>query len=214
MDTFQTLGVTLIGIIPGASAVWAFERHAGSWGLKSPDRLYRFIGTSALVELFFAPVTYWLWTGKFHEYISARSPVPIGYWIVLLSYLVIPGAVGFWLGTRVESKKSRIGRVIRGPNAAPTAWDHMFRENPDGIIRVKLKSGTWLAGLYGPSEGRLAYASSYPESQSLLLLKTVVVDAVTGSFEIDDSLPVFLDTMILIEWTEIEYLLFDWRNDQ
>jgi hypothetical protein len=211
MDTFQALGVTLVGIIPGAWAVWAFERHAGSWGLRSPDRIYRFVGTSALIGLFFAPVTYWLWTGKFHSDLSSQASVPPGYWLVLFSYLVIPGAVGFWLGKKVESRQSRIGRWIRGPNAAPTAWDHLFGENTDGIVRVKLKSGTWLGGLYGPSDERLAYASSYPAEQSLLLLKTVKIDALTGSFELVDSLPVFDNTMVLIEATEIEYLLFDRR---
>ncbi len=212
MDTFQALGVTLIGIIPGAAAVWSYERHAGSWGLKSPDRLYRFIGTSAIIALFFAPISYWLWTGPFHADISSRHYVPIGYWFVLIAYLVIPATIGYWLGTRVESTNSSIGKIIRGPNAAPTAWDHMFRSKPDGIIRIKLKSGTWLAGIYGPNEDRFAYASSYPEPPSLLLSRAIDVDALTGAFKLEAGFPVFLSTSILIEWEEIEYVLFDRGN--
>ncbi|WP_181763959.1 DUF6338 family protein [Streptomyces albidus (ex Kaewkla and Franco 2022)] len=58
---------------------------------------------------------------------------------------------------------------LRGSGAVrtqtPTAWDHAFRRRGHCFVRIRLKSGRWLAGWYGEK----AYASSYPEPADLYL---------------------------------------------
>lgn len=60
-DTFQCLAVLALAFLPGALYVWAFERQAGAWGIKLSDRLFRFVGFSALAHALLAPLTYRLW---------------------------------------------------------------------------------------------------------------------------------------------------------
>ena len=68
-------------------------------------------------------------------------------------------------------------RVITGSNPAPRAWDYLFGLRPEGWIRLKLKSGGWLAGAYAVQEDDLrSYASGYPEKQDLFLVDMAEVD--------------------------------------
>jgi hypothetical protein len=58
-ETFQSLAVLVLALLPGSLYVWAFERQAGAWGIRLADRLFRFVGFSAVLHALIAPITYW-----------------------------------------------------------------------------------------------------------------------------------------------------------
>jgi hypothetical protein len=98
----------------------------------------------------------------------------------------------------------------RGPTRAPRAWDHLFGSRPDGWIRLRLRSGSWLAGAYAKRpDGSRSYAAGYPEEQDLYLIEAMDVDPDTGEFRFGDhGYPVSRGSGILVRWSEVEYLEF------
>ena len=50
LETFQSLAVLVLALLPGALYVWALERQTGAWGIRLSDRLFRFVGFSAVLH--------------------------------------------------------------------------------------------------------------------------------------------------------------------
>jgi Family of unknown function (DUF6338) len=230
--------------LPGALAVWAFERRAGEWGLRRPDRVLRFAGASAILQALAAPLTFLLW----RHYVHAADWIDGGHlpwllWLALVSYAVIP----WWLGSscaRIISPQPRVARTISArklrllrrvaqlghfaqirrftryrirrrisrwrtrlaESRPPRAWDAFFARRPDGWLRLRLKSGTWIGGAYTGG----SYAAGYPHApQDLYLAAVAEVDPESGQFEFDETGRVLLrESGVLIRWEEIEYLEF------
>ncbi len=66
MDTFEALAITTLAVLPGALFTWSFEREVGNWGAGLADRVYRFVGFSAMFHAVFAYPEYLLWTNYLH----------------------------------------------------------------------------------------------------------------------------------------------------
>ncbi len=96
-----------------------------------------------------------------------------------------------------------LARILIGRNPAPRAWDDLFWRGPALVVRLKLKDGEWIGGLFGDK----SYASGYPEPQDILLeLAYKVLD--DGTFAQGDKPEDFvpLGSSILISWTEVQFL--------
>lgn len=206
-EAFDLFRFTIIAFLPGALYVWAFERVVGKWGGVA-DRAFQFVGGSAIFGVLAAPLTYWFWvtyvvTGRF-----AKGDISLLLWVLPLSYVGIPIAIGTIVG-RGTKRQARWVRFFTGSDPAPRAWDYLFGSNPDGWIRLRLKSGIWLAGAFAQRENRRSYAAGYPESPDLYLVQTAMVDPIDGSFLFDaeDEVRV-LDSSLLIRWDEVEFLEF------
>lgn len=203
--SLQAVVAVLLALLPGALAVWWFERFAGAWGIGLPDRLVRFVGVSAVFHAIAAPLTYWTWrnyieSGKW----EAGERLPWALWLALLLYVVVPMAAGSAAGLASRAE-NRWAKVITGPAPAPRAWDSFFFGRPDGWMRLKLKSGSWIGGAYS----RGSYAAGYPEPSDLYLAAAADVDATSGAFVFDENDQVVLrESGILIRWEEVEYLEF------
>ena len=208
-DTFQALSVLILALLPGALYVWAFERYAGAWGVRLSDRLFRFIGFSALMHVLLAPVTYRLWVDFVRSGRLAAGAVPIAIWFVPIAFVVIPMLAGSVIGRATRQRKTW-ATLFTGPDPAPRAWDHLFGSGPDGWIRLRLKSGRWIGGAFARQpDGSRSYAAGYPEDQDLYLLEAVEVDPDTGSFILgEDGAAVSRGSSILVRWEEVEYLDF------
>jgi hypothetical protein len=208
-DTFQSAAVVVLALLPGALYVWAFERQAGAWGIKLSDRLFRFVGFSALLHALFAPITYVLWDEFIRSGRVGSGDAPLGLWLLPLAYVGLPVVIGSFVGRGIRGRRPW-AKLFTGPDPAPRAWDHLFGSTPDGWIRLRLKSGIWLGGAFvRRPDGSRSYAAGYPEDQDLYLLEAVDVDPETGSFVVDDSgAPVPRGSSILIRWDEVEYLDF------
>jgi Family of unknown function (DUF6338) len=212
VDSFEALAVTILALLPGALFTWSFEREVGNWGAGLADRVYRFVGFSAIFHAVLAYPEYLFWTNYLHVpdadgegyHNVFTTGGDIAWWVGLvpLVYIGIPIVLGF-LASRSARNDGRLGRVLVGRNPAPRAWDELFWRRPALVVRMKLKDGEWVGGLFGDN----SYASGYPEPQDLLLEETYEIDD-DGTFvqgdEPEDFLP--LGSSILISWSEVQFL--------
>lgn len=211
LSTVQALVVVLAMVLPGASYTFAYERAAGTFGVKLADRLVRFVVASALFHaVFIAP-----------EVIALRSLVPDAataptainpWWLELAAvvYVGVPVVGGVVVGRGYKAGKRWAGAIV-GREQPPRAWDYLWRFHVV-VVRVKLKQGTWLAGIYGTAAsgiGRKSYASGYPEEGDIYLSRALKIDGETGSLETDAAnKPILVgnDRGLLVRWCEVEYL--------
>ena len=77
-------------------------------------------------------------------------------------------------------------------------------------MRLRLKSGSWLAGGYATAtNGLKSYSAGYPEAQDLYLATAVLVDDASGEFVFGaNGEPEPTGGGLLVRWEEIEYLEF------
>jgi hypothetical protein len=209
LTTFQALAVLVIGLLPGALYVWAFERQVGRWGISLSDRVLRFLGTSVLFHTLAAPLTYWLWA----EYVvSGRlargEPLSLWMWLVPVGYAAVPLGLGTLVGEATK-RGWAWARLVVGAHPAPRAWDYFFGMEPEGWVRLRLKSDVWVGGALGELEDQRSYAAGYPEEQDLYLVETVEVDPDNGEFVYgEDGRPRLRGSSLLLRWAEVEYLEF------
>jgi Family of unknown function (DUF6338) len=209
LESIGAVSATVLALVPGALYVWGFERVVGNWGVRLSDRLLRFVGVSVVFHALFAPLTYWIWANYVvRGDVAAGRPLPLALWLAVLGYVAIPTAAGAWIGIATRSEKEW-AELFTGPDPAPRAWDHLFSMNPQGWMRLRLKSGTWIGGAFATTEdGRTSYAAGYPEPQDLYLARAAEVDPDTGEFRFVGDAPVVRDSGLLVRWSEVEYLEF------
>lgn len=75
-DGIPDLAVLAAAVLPGALYTWAFEREAAAWGARLTDRLFRFIGYSAIFGSLTALPMYLVWKRIFHHVTPDASGVP------------------------------------------------------------------------------------------------------------------------------------------
>jgi hypothetical protein len=210
-SAFASVATFVVAFLPGAAYTFAYERIAGAFGLSFADRAIRFVTASAVLHALLAAPELLLYrrfvvTGRL-----LRGDVdPWLLELLALAYVALPTAAG----TLVGEARRRNWRWLRplADTPEPRAWDFLWRRGVPGIVRMKLKSGTWLAGVYATTNGgRQSYAAGYPEEEDLYLSLQLRVDPVTGEFTRDDEdrpVPVAGPSGLLVRWAEIEYLEF------
>jgi hypothetical protein len=208
-NTIQALAVVVIALLPGALYVWSFEQLVGAWGVRFSDRILRFLGVTAVFHALTAPITYRLWVEFVVSGRLRSGDAPLYLWFAVIAWVFVPIALGTLIGWGTR-KGLGWAKAFTGPNPAPRAWDHLFGSAPDGWIRLRLKSGRWLAGAYATMlDGSRSYAAGYPEEQDLFLVEAIEVDPESGEFLLDEEgEPVLRGSGILVRWNEVEYLDF------
>jgi hypothetical protein len=211
VSTFQALAVALLAMLPGGLYTWAYERRAGAWGIGLSDRLFRFVGASALFHATTASLTYELYREFVHSgRLERAEPLPPGVWSVPVLYVLVPVAVGWSIGEAVRARKPW-ALHFTGPSPAPRAWDHLFSTRDlEGWVRIMLHSGEWIAGAYAKKENSTlrSYAAGYPEAQDLYLAERVECDE-DGTILVDENGdPLRLGVGVLVRWEEVTYLEF------
>lgn len=210
MSTFQALAVSLLALLPGASYTFAYERLAGAYGVSLADRLIRFLAASAIFHaLFSGPelLLYRAWIGS-----GDLSRGDVNPWLleaIAIAYVLLPTAAGSLVGYGRRQRWRWVG-ALTGTSPEPRAWDHVWTQpGRTLVVRLKLKSGPWLAGFFGNVEGApQSYAAGYPEVADLFLSVQVQVEPGSGEFITDDDgsfKPVEGRTSLLIRWDEVEY---------
>ncbi len=150
---------------------------------------------------------HWLYANYWDSFAN-REALPPWFWTLPLLYTVVPLVAGGVLGFGWKANWSW-ARLVSGRDRTPRAWDHLFQDRPAGGIRCRLKSGTWIGGVFGEVSGRRPYAAGYPEPQDLYLPATLDLDPDTGEILTDDEgNPEMRNSGILLRWEEIEYLEF------
>lgn len=212
ISTFQALAVSLLALLPGASYTFTYERAVGNFGVSFTDRLIRFLSASAIfLALMSGPFILlyqtFVVTGRLE-----RGDVP--WWLVELLaivYVTLPIIAGWVLGHGQNSGWRAVQQLL-GENPEPRAWDYLWRFRVNGVVRMRLKTGTWLAGIFATNKaGQASYASGYPEECDLYLSLQLKVDPITGAFETDENgsaVPVEGEPGLLVRWAEVEYISF------
>ena len=203
--TFEAIAAALVAVLPGALAVWGFERISGRWSIGITDRLLRFVGISAVLHGMAAPATYAIWHAYLRDgAVAGEERLPLWLWPVALAYVLVPLAIGSGLAVGNE-RKAGWARWAVGNNPAPTAWDAVFSSEPtDLYVLLRLKSGRWVGGQY--AEG--SYVGGYPEPADLYLIRELQVDQEAEDFIYDaEGQPVCESTYgLLVRWDEVEFL--------
>lgn len=213
--TFVALAVAVLAVVPGAVFTFSYENRLGPYGASLPDRIYRFLAASAVLHAVASGLTYELYRSQVATGRLAKGHVdPLMVEAAALAYLLVPLIAGTVWGIGAH-KGWGIVRFFSSRAPQPTAWEHVFSRRPKGWVRIRLKSGAYIAGLIGRRAGRQvpSYASG-PEPQDLFLSATVCVSPETGAVIPDDQGHLQMqDGGILIRWDEIEYLqLFEERR--
>jgi hypothetical protein len=212
LGTYQAIVATVIALLPGGLYIWGFEGQAGLWGIQLSDRIFRFVGYSAIFQAVLSPFSYWIYANYVRTGVaSTGKPLPLWLWPAAITYVLVPYLTGQLVGWGV-SKRSSWARLIAGRDPAPRAWDHLFSGHPAAWIRLKLKSnGKWIGGAYAAdATGRPSYVAGFPNPQDLYLAQEAEVDSETGDFLLDEQGDVKLKSRgILLRWEEIEYLAFE-----
>jgi hypothetical protein len=206
--TFAALGVVILAILPGAAYTFAYESRAGAFNLSAPDRIVRFLAVSAIFHTLAAPLTYYVYSATIHTGSLADGELnPFVVQAISIAYIGVPVAVGLFVGTGQRKKWHGFKRFT--PKAPePRAWDYLFRKDMSALVRIKLKSGIWLAGIFGQfGDDDRAYASCYPEDGDLYLARGVQIHPDTGILgDAGGGQLIWKESGFLVRWNEIEYL--------
>lgn len=206
-SSLQALTVLVVALLPGAFFVWGFERNAGRYGIGLRDRALRLVGTSAVFLALFASALYWLYARFWDSFVMGES-LPVWLVVVPISYVAIPGSLGWMFGWQVRHG-TNWARIVAGFDRAPRAWDHLFQDRGPSLVRCRMKSGSWIGGFYAEVEGIRPYASGYPEIQELYLARSLQIDPEDGSFVSDENDELISGSgSLLMRWEEIEIMEF------
>jgi hypothetical protein len=206
--------LVVVAVLPGSMYIWGYERQASAFGVTFADRTLRFIAISLLFHLVLGWPEYLLYRVAANGPQFAAGQFAAA-WMAAVLLVVIPAAVGTFLGGLYTTRNSREGwtwlrrglssereqrllRLALGRTPAPRAWDDLFSDRPTVYIRVRTIDGTWLAGLFADD----SYAGGYPHDADLLLEQAWHVNADDGTLEEPLGYPVYVPAS-QIAWLEI-----------
>lgn len=209
IGTFQALLVVMVAVLPGAAYNFAYERVFGSFGDTVADRLTRFLSASAVMHALVAGLTYTGYLKLIKSGDLARGAVHA--WIVegiAVAYVLIPIALGAFVGYGL-TKRWPPFLFLFGKDHETRAFDWLWRQGKDGIVRISLTNDRWIAGIFATTDKSKSYAGNDPNSPDLWMSQQCIVDAETGEYETDgDGKPKTLDIGLLVRWENVRYLEF------
>jgi hypothetical protein len=171
---WQVLAVVLF-LIPGLNCTWVIERLAGPSRLKGTERLLRAVAWSVLVYAAASP-----WLLRIGRRLVQEKP--IWPWEPILGAILLIFVAPVVLGAVVSFLRSNPGaksflRRFTTVDPHPTAWDFAFNRRRAFLIRIRLRDGERVGGLFSDS----SFASAYPEPQQLFIEQAWRLDP-DGSF--------------------------------
>jgi hypothetical protein len=215
IDLIPSLTVIVLALVPGAAYTLAYERVVGSYGGTARDRIVRLVTASAILQAIFSGLSYFIYRHLFVQESSQHAANAFLVELISIVYVGVPVVTGSLVGHGI--KKGKKWAVAIGGNALePRAWDYLWQQRPIGYVRLRMKSGVWVGGFYGPrSDGRLSWAAGYPEVCDLYVARMVSIDKGTGEFILSqDGRPISSDEALLVRWDEVEYLTISEVDDE
>lgn len=197
--TISQVLILVAFIIPGFVLVRVKRLSFPSAGESFQMTLLDSLALSCIVHGLASPAWYWCYASGIHT----RKPVVFGL-VVFAILFAIPVLLGLIYSFLVASGSARWLRgFLNIPEPLPTAWDYYFRKKPGCWVRVILKSGQVIAGLFGPS----SFASSFPQKQDIFLEKLLSLDEdgmVAGWADYSAGALVKMEEVERLEFFEIE----------
>lgn len=168
------IAAAILFLVPGLNATWTIERLSGPSRLKGTERLLRALSLSVLIYL---GASFWLLpvaTRAIEDRLWAWEPIIGGFVILFIAPVVLALGVEFLRRSSIVRGGLRKVTTI---DPTPRAWDFAFQEEGPFFIRLKLRDGERIAGVFGEN----SFASAYPEPTDLFLEEAWRVDE-TGAF--------------------------------
>jgi hypothetical protein len=174
MDNIETI---ILFVAPGfiSLKVWGLLNSAPR--RRVADALVEAVIFSSFNAIFF----YWLF-----DLVKQIHPI-LAYFVVFIMLPVLWPVV-FYNLARIPYFKTRL---------TPTAWDYFFNLKEDCFLRLHLKNGLMLGGLYSVK----SFASSYPEKEGLYLAELWEMDE-DGVFQN----PVENTDGLLVNFEEVSFI--------
>jgi uncharacterized protein DUF6338 len=199
LTTFSQILILVAFIIPGFVLVRVKRLSFPSAEESFQTTLLDSLALTCIVHGLASPAWYWCYVSG----IPTKRPVVFGF-VVFAILFGIPVLLGLIYSLLVASGSARWLRgFLNIPEPLQTAWDYYFRQKPGCWVRVILKSGQVIAGLFGPS----SFASSFPGKQDLYLEKLLSLDEdgmVTGWADYSAGALVKMEEVERLEFFEIE----------
>jgi hypothetical protein len=157
------IAAAILFLVPGINATWFLERLSGPIRLKGTERLLRALSLSLLI---YAAGSWWLVSlGRRMaeaQPVSAWEPILGGFVLLFLAPAVL-ALVAAWLGRSATAK--RLLGFVTTIDPTPRAWDFAFKAGGPFFVRIKLRDGELVGGLFGDG----SFAAAYPEPQDIYL---------------------------------------------
>lgn len=161
-QTATQIAAAILFLVPGLNATWTIERLSGPSRLKGTERLLRALSLSVLIYMV---GSFWLLRvghRLLDETLWVWEPI-IGGFVVLFVAPILLALVVASL-QRNPAAKSLLSLVTTVDPAA-RAWDYAFKGGQPLYVRLKLKDGERVAGLFSTR----SFASPYPQPEDLFL---------------------------------------------
>jgi len=171
---WQVLVIVLF-LIPGLNCTWVIERLAGPSRLKGTERLLRAVAWSVLI---YAAASPWLLRiGRKvvqQETIWPWEPILGAILLVFIAPVGLGGIVSF---LRSNEYAKGFLRRFTSIDPSPAAWDFAFKRRGAFFLRIRLRQGGRVGGLFSDS----SFASAYPQPQEVFIEQAWRLDP-DGSF--------------------------------
>jgi len=198
--TIVQVVIVLLLVLPGVVYQFVRERTHGLVPAHKDlgERILRAVTAGIVLDTFYVllagPWLVRLLQGQQRGWFHAAADRPRAVALAALLLLILLPAGAAWLVSRLHARGSRSSF-----EPTPTAWDSAFRQRGHSLVRLRLKSGSWVGGWYGER----SFASSYPESADLYLQTAWAVSR-TGWLE----RPLEHSGGIYIRMDDVEFLDF------
>ena len=208
----ETVLLLIVLLLPGGFAAWGFENRVERYGQRQRDWLLRIAGFSAVLLAFGAWPMHWFARSYWVDVRDNAEMAPWWLYLLLPLYMLVPLAVGWLIGAAVRAAREERPNQqwwrsplhwtnLLSQRRTPTAWHHLFDQNPSGLVRCKLRSGEVVGGMFTQPE---SYASG---EQVDIYISEAVLFGSDGDPETDgDGFLVVQHWGILIKWEDIKTL--------
>lgn len=206
----ETVLLLIVLLLPGGFAAWGFENRVERHGRRQRDWLLRIAGFSAVILAFGAWPVHWFARNHWDALKAGSSLPPWWLYLLLPLYMLVPLTIGWLVGTAVGvAREERPNQPwwrssLHWTNLqqrTPTAWHHLFEQNPSGLVRCKLRSGRFVGGIFTQPA---SYASG---DQIDVYISEAVHFGTNGNPQTDDDgFLVVQHWGILVKWEDIETL--------
>jgi len=157
------IAAAILFLVPGLNATWFLERLRGPNRLKGTERLLRALSLSLLI---YAAASPWLvGLGR-----RLGASLPISPWEPILGGTVIIFVAPLFLALvaallgRSWRVKELLG-IVTTIDPTPRAWDFAFKSERPFFVRIQLRQGDRVGGVFGDG----SFATAYPEPQDVFL---------------------------------------------
>jgi uncharacterized protein DUF6338 len=157
------IAAAILFLVPGLNATWFLERLRGPNRLRGTERLLRALSLSLLIYVSASP---WL-VGLGQRVLDLRPVSPweliLGGFVLVFIAPLLLALVAALLGG--SSKAKWLLGLVATIDPIPRAWDFAFKAERPFFVRIKLRDGERVGGVFGED----SFAAAYPEPQDVFL---------------------------------------------